>query len=120
MDGEDALVKLNHDIADRETAGDRVWFEALLAPQFAMHRANLKYATRDEFLAILAAGPERRTDNIVVAHSTGQTSVVTCTVEVRQKDETWAAYRNVRLFTRDSPDQLWQLLAWANEAAGNQ
>jgi hypothetical protein len=119
MDGEDALVKLNHDIAAQETAGERKWFEDLLAPQFAMRRASLEYATGEEFLAKVAASAERRTDNIVIAHSTGRTSVVTCTVQMRQADKTWAAYNNVRLFTRDSPDQPWQLLAWANESAGN-
>jgi hypothetical protein len=54
-----------------------------------------------------------------VAHHTDLTAVVTCIVSMRQDDDTWAAFRNVRLFTRDAPDHAWQLLAWANEPAGN-
>jgi hypothetical protein len=116
---EDALVQLNNDIATRETAGDRAWFVNLLAPQFAMRRANFAHTTRAEFLARVEASAERSTDDIAVAHHTELTAVVTCTVSMRQDDDTWAAFRNVRLFTRDAPDHTWQLLAWANEPGGN-
>jgi hypothetical protein len=110
MGEDDALVQLNNDIAARETAGDRAWFENLLAPQFAMRRTNFAHTTRAEFLARVEASAERYID---------LTAVVTCIVSMRQDDDTWAAFRNVRLFTRDAPDHAWQLLAWANEPAGN-
>jgi hypothetical protein len=89
MGEDDALVQLNADIAARETAGNRAWFENLLGPQFAMRRANLAHTTRAEFLARVEASAERSTDDIAVAHHTDLTAVVTCTVSMRQDDDTW-------------------------------
>jgi hypothetical protein len=111
------LVQLNGEIAERETAGDTAWFDQLLAPQFAMRRANFAHMGRAEFLAAVARSALRSTEDVIVAHHTDRTAAVTCTVHMQQADGTWATYRNVRLFTRGSSTHDWHMLAWANEPA---
>ena len=111
----DELVELNHEMASRETAGDRAWFDRLLAPEFAMRRASGAYVGRAAFLAAVAPSAERTTSELDVVHHTDRIAAVVCVVSMRQADRSSQDYRNSRLFGRLDGTASWQLLAWANE-----
>jgi hypothetical protein len=124
------LVRLNEEIAQREDqvaqddAATRTFFERLLAPVFAMRRAGgeQRHTDRAGYLGAIKPGP-RKTADIEVVFESPQCAVVTCVVRVRTASDTpqngtnehWQEFRNVRLFTRPTEQDRWQLLAWANE-----
>ena len=54
----ESLSALNVEIGERETSGDVEYFDGLLAPAFAMHRASGQLNGREEFLA-KACGEQR-------------------------------------------------------------
>lgn len=118
MPQERDLEQVNRDIAARETAGDRLWFEHLLAPEFAMRRASMEFESRGAFLDRVEESAQRRTREVEILHATDRCAVVTCVVEML-KDETWIHFRNVRVFARPSAQASWQLLGWVNEPTAN-
>ena len=115
MEGDsDLLASLNDDIVQAETRGDAPFFEALLAPVFAMRRANGKTASREDFIKAVAPSAKRTTEleevTLVGANRATVASVVTM-----DTDEGRKRFHNLRLFIRETPASPWLLLAWANE-----
>lgn len=109
----EGLRELNRLIGIKEDVGDRTFFDALLAPAFAMSRANGVNETRESFLNSLtpARGEKRRKTTVTKAQVLGQMhAAVDCLVEQDGKQ-----FENHRIFIRSSARSPWKLLAWANE-----
>jgi hypothetical protein len=111
------LRALNAAIGDAEARGDTAFFEALLAPAFAMVRPDgLRFDDRSGFLAALRPGPARRTRvESVVTYD--DRAVVTCTVAKGEGADA-AVHRNIRVLSRPGPAGDWQLVAWVTEPVG--
>jgi hypothetical protein len=110
MDANDeGLRNQNIRIGEAEAAGDRKFFETLLAPAFAFMRSNGEIVDRQQFLKGINKSSPRLTQIESVTVFTSNRALVTCVVTVDGK-----TFHNVRLFTR-YPEYDWQLLAWANE-----
>jgi hypothetical protein len=106
------LIQLNLAIGEKEDAGDREWFDALLAPAFAMRRANGTFVGRDEFLAAVRQAETIRATDIVGVEAIGALrAVVRCVVTVANK-----RYDNLRIFVHDG--KTWMLVSWTNEILG--
>ena len=112
---EDILTMINVEMAERETKGDKTYFDALLAPTFAFRRASGAFDDRQIFLAGLRRGAERKCKegSIKVMPFGSTRAFVTCVVTVQGKKGP-ESYHNARLFVLDATDS-WRLLAWANE-----
>ena len=111
------LRRLNLDIGLAETRGDTEFFERLLAPAFAMRRANgMRVDDRASFLASLGESADRATELRSIAVFESNRALVDCTVTMSTPNGP-TRFHNVRLFTRRSARDDWQLLAWANEPA---
>jgi hypothetical protein len=109
------LRDLNVDIGAAETRGDKVFFEDLLAPAFAMRRADGKRIDdRTQFIAAVKESADRPTTVHSVTVFEGNRALVTCTVTM-DTGQGLRQFHNVRLFTRPAAGDRWQLLAWANE-----
>ncbi len=107
------LSDLNLLIARMETSGNVGFFKKLLAPEFAMRRANTEvYVGREDFLEAVESSFERHTNDIHVILETDTIAVVRCTV-TRLPDR--SAFDNTRIFVRPARTLEWMLLAWANE-----
>lgn len=113
---EEILTKLNVEMAERETKGDKAYFDELLAPTFAFRRANGAFDDRQIFLAGLRRGAERKCleESVKVTPLGSKRAFVTCVVVLQGKKGP-ESFQNARLFVLDSTDS-WRLLAWANEA----
>ena len=113
---EQLLRKINFTIAEKETEGDLCYFNDLLAPTFAMLRANGELADRGQFLAKVAPSDERRT-SIESIQIFDDRAVVTCVVEMGMEmgqDNSHARqFHNVCVFIRSDVED-WKLFAWAN------
>jgi hypothetical protein len=111
----EVLRQLNIDIGKAEGRGDTAFFEMLLAPAFAMRRADGKRIDdRERFIASVAESAERLTQVHSITLFEGNRAIVACTITMETADGS-KRFHNVRLFTRSSSSDLWQLLAWANE-----
>jgi hypothetical protein len=111
MKGEiELLASLNLEIGEREDASAREWFDALLAPQFAMRRGRGAIVGRKELLDGVGPNPAgKRVTRIESIELLGSSrALVKCIVELGAEK-----FHNVRLFVRDG--DRWRLLAWANE-----
>jgi hypothetical protein len=108
----EVLEKLNVEIGTQEQEGAGGFFDDLLAPFFAMRRANGQILDRAGFLAAVAPSGPRSTDVDDVTFVGDLRALVACHVELNG-----TIYHNLRLFIRSSRTERWQLLAWANEAA---
>ncbi|MGM9474540.1 FRG domain-containing protein [Pseudarthrobacter sp. YS3] len=107
------LGDLNRLIGIKEDARDRRFFEALLAPAFAISRASGANETRETFLdnVTLAGTGSHRSTKVTSVNVLGHhRAAVDCLVELDGKK-----YENHRIFVRSSVDSSWKLLAWANE-----
>jgi hypothetical protein len=114
-DDVDQLRELNIEIARAETRGDAAFFEELLAPAFAMRRADGKRLDdRAAFLAGVAESAERRTQVDSISFLGDCRALVECVVAL-DTPEGERRFHNVRVFVRESPQSPWKLLAWANE-----
>ena len=121
------LLELNSDIATRETAGDLAFFEGLLSPEFVMRRAKetvdlatggavlRTYSGRKDYLKGVEKSSPRETAGITEVYSCSTISVVACVVRMEVGGGSWASFRNVRMFARESAGSPWHLMAWANE-----
>lgn len=98
----DALRALNVAIAERETAGDKDWFAALLAPGFTMRRASGVCVDRHEFLEELRPSANRKTMS-VTGEELELTASAMCVVSMEQPDGSWKSFRNYRAFGRPAP-----------------
>ena len=110
------LRNLNVNIANKESEGNVDYFTALLAPKFAMHRANGEFNDRDDFLEAVKKSPERRTQNVSVTMYGDTTAIVSCIVLFPVGPQA-KRFHNLRLFTRSDAGREWQLLAWSNESS---
>lgn len=114
------LAALNVEIGDREFSKDSEFFERLLAPAFAMRRANSERAVvdRQRFLDNLAKStPKARTTEVDSISFLGhERLVVTCvvTMDGNRFDNLRVFVPNRNLLLSDA-DPQWLLLAWANE-----
>ncbi len=112
----DALRKLNIEIGDRETQGDDVWFEGVLAPVLAFQRADGKtFDNRDAFVAKVKSSDKPNDDRETEVKSVeiyGNRAVVKCIVTVKYKSGD-KRFHNLRLFVRHNGE--WKVLGWANE-----
>jgi len=115
----DALHALNVAIAERETAGDKDWFAALLAPEFTMRRASGACVNRHEFLDAVGPSANRKTTG-VTGEEVELAASAMCVVSMEQPDGSWKSFRNYRAFVRTDTAAAWQLLTWANEPTGPQ
>lgn len=108
------LRALNVEIGERETLGDKSFFGELLAPAFAMRRAPGAVVDRDRFIKDVKQSAPRQTDVESITPFEANRALVVCVV-ARGVGESAERFHNVRLFTRESPEADWKLLAWANE-----
>jgi hypothetical protein len=114
-DAEAQLRALNVEIGNAESRGDAPYFEALLAPAFAMRRADGTSTTdRDAFLAAVKQSPARETAIEQVAVLGAGRAFVTCVITMPMPGGP-RRFHNARLFTRKAGSDPWQVLAWANE-----
>jgi Putative lumazine-binding len=106
----EALAKLNSEINDAENRGDRAWLQGVLAPRFALHRADPQQTVDDQVAFIQKAQPggDRQIEIIQPIDVYNNRAVVKCVVTTGGK-----RFHNLRLFVRR--DDQWKLLAWANE-----
>lgn len=108
------LRDLNVAIGDAEARGDHSFFEALLAPAFAMVRPDgLRFDDRAGFLAALRPGPRRRT-RVDSVSTYDHRAVVVVTVAKGEGPDA-PSHRNIRLFSRPGPGAPWQLVSWVTE-----
>jgi hypothetical protein len=111
-----ALAELNLDIVAQESAGDVLYFERLLADEFAMRRADLAtFMGRAAFIAGVAESPARSTEDFEVILEARTVAVTRCTV-AKATGGGLSRSSDVRLFVRGSEREPWRILAWANEA----
>jgi hypothetical protein len=109
------LRSLNVEIGNAETRGDSAFFDDLLAPVFAMRRADGKRMDdRGQFIAAVAESAERATEVESITFFEANRALVICIVAM-ETPEGLRRFHNVRLFTRQAADTPWKLLAWANE-----
>lgn len=108
----EALARLNIQIGEAETRGDRQWLSDVIAPKLAFRRADRNTVDdRTEFLKKIAPGEPRETSiDLIDIH--GDRAIVRCTVTVKSAAEE-KRYDNIRLFIRHAGQ--WRLLGWANE-----
>src|SRR5690348_6606724 len=112
----DEISAMNVDMGEQEFRKNVDYFEKLLAPSFAMQRANAArtIVDRTKFLTDLASStPKARTTQVESISMLGQNRmVVTCVVTMDG-----ARFQNLRVFVRNpqSGGPEWLLLAWANE-----
>ena|ERR1700733_15711297 len=112
MNDIEELTRLNIEIGNAESRGDKNWLNEHIAPRLAFRRANKEKTVdcREEFLDKVKQSDDRKTEvQSVEIH--GDTAVVKCIVIVNTKGD--PKYQNLRLFVRE-PDG-WKLLGWANE-----
>jgi hypothetical protein len=111
------LRTLNIEIGNAEGRGDTAFFEDLLAPVFAMRRADGKRMDdRGQFIAAVAESAERATEVESITFFEANRALVVCILAMETAEGT-RRFHNVRLFTRQAADTPWKLLAWANEPA---
>jgi len=112
------LVEMNVEMGRKESARDVPYFKRILAPAFAMHRANpdRTLVDREGFLSALPTGNQAARETVVesVAFFGAERAVVTCVVAMEKK-----RYHNLRVFVKNRTDTepKWLLLAWVNEPA---
>ena len=110
----EALGKLNVDIGNAESRGDKGYFEDLLTPAFAFRRASGVVVDRKQFIEAVAPGAERTTTVRSITFAGRARAVVACTVAMDVQG-TKKDFDNLRVFVRGD-DGKWKLLGWANEA----
>ena len=114
MSSYEELRLLNIRIGNAESRGDKRFFEELLAPAFAIRRADgRRVEDRKQFICAVAKSG-RRTTKVNSMSLEGNRAVVACVVEMETADGP-KRFHNLRLFVRRSPRSAWKLLAWANE-----
>jgi hypothetical protein len=111
----DELRALNIEIGNAEARGDRSFFDDLLAPVFAMRRADGKRMdNREQFISGVVESSNRATEIQSITLFDLNRALVVCVV-MMETAEGPKQFHNLRLFTRQSADGPWKLLAWANE-----
>lgn len=108
------LRTLNVEVGEAESEGDAGYFEELLAPVFAMRRADGTMADRDSFIEAVRRSPPRDTEIETITLLPLDRAIVACIVTVHLPEGP-QRFHNARLFMRASSDCPWRLLAWANE-----
>ena len=107
----EVLARLNVQVGEAESKGDRNGLDGVLATKLAFQRANeaKTIVDRQEYLEAVAPNSERDTE-IESIHRYGDRAVVACIVTMRPGGQ---RYHNLRLFVRRK--EGWKLLGWANE-----
>lgn len=114
------LIEINVNIGTSESTADHDFFEALLAPSFAMVRPDgTSFDDRQSFLQALSAGPSRHTivDDVTIFDDR---AIVVCTVWKGLAEQELGGcpagvHRNIRALTRSGPGSPWQLIGWLTE-----
>jgi len=109
------LLEINERIGPAESAADRAWFEDLLHERFTMRRPSGPLSTKEEFVAGLATGAERRTTMLDLEIHGPHRAVARCIVEKWALDDPQIVQRfdNLRVFLHE--DGRWQLITWLTE-----
>ena len=109
------LLAINERIGPAESAADSAWFEQLLHERFTMRRPGGALSTKDEFLAGLAPGSERRTVMVSVETHGTHRATASCLVEkwTLADPQQVQVFDNLRVFLRQ--DGRWRLLTWLAE-----
>jgi hypothetical protein len=111
----DELRRLNDRIGHAEAGGDKRFFEELLAPAFAIRRADgRRIETREEFISGVTKSARRTTQVRSISIFDANRALVDCTVTMDGADGA-RRFHNLRLFVRRSARSEWKLLVWANE-----
>jgi hypothetical protein len=110
------LRALNIEIGEAETRGDKPFFEDLLAPVFAIPRADGKRMDdRETFITAVGKSAYRTTQVESVTVFEANRALVVCIVAMEVAEGT-ASFQNVRLFTRESPGELLETLGGGERA----
>jgi Domain of unknown function (DUF4440) len=118
QDDERELRQINVEMATMENAGDRAWFDGVLASRLAFQRADPDRTVDDRVAFLQKVKSEdppkdRQTDpESVEVRLYGSRAVVSCIVTMTDKGEL-KAFHNLRLFIKEGGQ--WKLLGWANE-----
>jgi len=97
---EQALAKLNIEIASAEDRGDIVWLESILAPELVFRRANGVVVGRQQFLENVSPRSKSKTRiESIILHGRDR-AVVTCIVTVKIGGVD-SEFHNIRMFIRE-------------------
>lgn len=108
----DALERLNIEIGDAESNGEKERLASLIAPELAFRRADgATIDNRAVFLSKVKQSDPRET-KVESIEVYGDRAVVRCIVTVKKATGD-KSYHNLRLFVRH--DGKWKILGWANE-----
>lgn len=108
----EALTRLNIQIGEAESRGDRDWLDGMIASELAFRRADRKTVDgRVQFLSKVKASDERQT-RIESIDIIGDRAIVKCVVTLKSAGAE-KSYHNLRLFVQEAGK--WKLLGWANE-----
>ena len=108
------LETINRDIGDAEATADRAFFDQLLAPAFSMVRPDgVRFDDRAAFLESLTVSSPRTT-RIESTTLFENRAIVICAV-AKDGDVGRMQHRNIRIFTRSTPQAAWQLVSWVTE-----
>lgn len=120
----DVLRTLNLQIHTEEKRGSDGlgFFRELLDPTLRFRRASGVVVTREEYLIDLANPANRReqiepvgTIDCFVYENTAIASMLLRVTGSNAGAPFGGAFRNVRIFHRDRPDQPWRLKMWFND-----
>jgi hypothetical protein len=116
QDDKQALEQLNIEIGNKESEGNSVWLDGVIAPKLAFQRADgTTFDNREEFLGKVMTSRRRETKVESIAFY-GNRAVVSCIVTLKsasgdESDD--ESFHNLRLFVQH--EGKWKLLGWANE-----
>lgn len=106
------LARLNIQIGEAESKGDRNWLAGVIAPKLAFRRADgTTIDDQADFLKKVARSDPRET-KVESIDLNGDLAIVKCIVTVKSASGD-KRYHNLRLFVRH--EAKWKLLGWAND-----
>jgi hypothetical protein len=117
LSSDQELRRLNEEIRVKEQAGEKPYFDELLADTFLFRRADGTIVDKRQYLDDLgsvAKNPYERLESVVENVTLdGVSGVVNVLVLAkRKKMERAAVFQNVRVFIRQ--DENWKLIMWVN------
>jgi 4-carboxymuconolactone decarboxylase len=117
------LIRLNEEIGEKESLGDRGYFESLLGDNLVFRRASGVIQHKAEYLQGLErvrTNPyellETVVESVYVDVADGQESaVVNLRVRAKRKsDNHIAEYENIRVFGKRPHTDAWRLISWTS------
>ena len=122
LSSDQELRRLNEEIRVKEQAGEKPYFEKLLADTFLFRRADGTIVDKRQYLDDLgsvAKNPYERLESVVENVTLdGNSGVVNVLVLAKRKNMDRAAvFQNVRVFSHE--DENWKLIMWVNTKIGD-